>query len=134
LTCIDAKVHNGTVRDAILFAIGANATHGKPRTNKDKRHAVEMLLADETWREQSDNQLAKIAAVSQPLVSSIRSKLITDISSNQPDTTLGKDGKRRKKPKPRKPRKPKLPTPTFIDDDPYLRRPWRRSALAFRRH
>jgi hypothetical protein len=115
LLCIDAKVLNGTVRDAILFAIGANTTHGKPRTNKDKRHAVEMLLADEAWREWSDRKIAEVASVDHSTVSRIKGELSQNNSSSQPETTLGRDGKRRHKPKPRR---PKIPTPTFIDDEP----------------
>lgn len=107
LPTIDANVHNGTVRDAILFAIGANATHGRPRTNADKRHAVEMLLADGTWREWSERQIAKQAAVSYSLVQDVKKELTESVSWAPPETTLGKDGKRRRKPKSRKPKAPK---------------------------
>jgi hypothetical protein len=107
LPTIDANVRNGTVRDAILFSIGANATHGRPRTNRDKRHAVEMLLADETWREWSDVKIAEAAAVGHSLVSNIRNELSTKEGCDLPATTLGKDGKRRRKPKSRKPKAPK---------------------------
>lgn len=37
-------------REAILFIVGANASHGLRRTNADKRRTVERLLADEEWR------------------------------------------------------------------------------------
>ena len=36
----------GTQRDAILWSISANATHGLRRTNEDKRRAVTRLLQD----------------------------------------------------------------------------------------
>lgn len=117
LTEIAVKIHRGTVRDAILFAIGANATHGKPRLNKDKRHAVEMLLADEAWREWSDRTLADVAHVDHVTVSRIKNELLQSNSCDPfPETTMGKDGKRRKKPK-RKPKNATLPTPTFVDDE-----------------
>jgi ParB-like chromosome segregation protein Spo0J len=37
---ISADVREGDRRDAILFAVGANAAHGLKRTNRDKCHAV----------------------------------------------------------------------------------------------
>lgn len=43
---IEATVHQGTQRDAILWSISANATHGLRRTNEDKRRAVTRLLQD----------------------------------------------------------------------------------------
>jgi hypothetical protein len=33
-------------RDAILYAVGANASHGLKRTNRDKRNADDKMLAD----------------------------------------------------------------------------------------
>ena len=47
---IPANVHEGGLREAILFACGANVNHGLRRTNEDKRKAVGLLLADDTWR------------------------------------------------------------------------------------
>ena len=37
---IKAEVREGGMREAILYAVGANATHGKRRSNADKRKAV----------------------------------------------------------------------------------------------
>src|SRR5688500_17568102 len=45
LTDIDAEVHAGGKRDAILYSCGANK-HGKARTNEDKRRAVLRLIQD----------------------------------------------------------------------------------------
>ena len=41
ITQFQARVHRGTQRDAIKHSLGVNATHGKRRTNEDKRRAVE---------------------------------------------------------------------------------------------
>ena len=38
---VDVEIIKGTERDAILYAVGANADHGLRRTNADKRYAVE---------------------------------------------------------------------------------------------
>ena len=78
---IACEVINGTKREAILYACGANAGHGLRRTNEDKRRAVERLLADDEWAGWTDNRIAKAAGVSQPFVGSIRRQVITVITS-----------------------------------------------------
>lgn len=72
---IDATVHQGTQRDAILWSISANATHGLRRTNEDKRRAVTRLLSDPEWAGWSDREIARRAAVSDHLVADVRSSL-----------------------------------------------------------
>jgi ParB-like chromosome segregation protein Spo0J len=62
----------GTQRDAILYAVGANATHGLPRSNADKRRGVEAVLADEEWSQWSDRVIAKAAHVGVELVARVR--------------------------------------------------------------
>lgn len=72
---IAAVIHQGTKRDAILFSIGANAAHGLPRSNEDKRRAVLTLLEDPEWKKNSDSWIAEAAHVSQPFVSAIRREI-----------------------------------------------------------
>jgi hypothetical protein len=72
---IETDVRAGTVRDAILCAIQANAQHGLRRTNADKRRAVETLLRDEEWRSWSDHQIAREACVDVKTVSRWRGDL-----------------------------------------------------------
>jgi hypothetical protein len=79
------RVRKGTVRDAILYAAGANATHGLRRTNEDKRKAVEMLLADAEWRKWSDRNIAKQCGVSHNFVGETRRSLSSDDSENPAD-------------------------------------------------
>jgi hypothetical protein len=67
-TRIAAAVHKGGVRDALLYACGANAMHGLQRTNADKRRAVETLLADPEWAKWSTRKLAAAAGVSHEFV------------------------------------------------------------------
>ena len=69
---IAAEVRPGTLRDAILHSVGANATHGLRRTNADKRKAVLTLLGDEEWSAWSDRQIAKLCGVHHKTVSSTR--------------------------------------------------------------
>jgi len=68
---IEADVREGSRRDAILFAVGANHKHGLRRTNADKRKAVEIVLGDEEWREWSVEKIARQCNVSWGLVDKI---------------------------------------------------------------
>lgn len=70
-----ADIRQGTQRDAILYSCGANAAHGLPRTNEDKRRAVRKLLEDEEWAGWSDRKIADIASVSPDFVNRLRAEL-----------------------------------------------------------
>jgi hypothetical protein len=72
---IEADAREGTQRDAILFAVGANATNGLRRTNADKRRAVELLLNDKEWSSWSDRQIADKCGVAPNTVKSHRENL-----------------------------------------------------------
>ncbi len=63
-----AEIRAGTLRDAILFAVGANSLHGLRRSNDDKRHAVRLLLSDDEWGQWSTKAIADQCGVSQALV------------------------------------------------------------------
>lgn len=78
VTAIDATVHTGTLRDALLFSVGANSKHGLRRTNEDKRRAVMVLLNDLEWSEWSDIKIAETAGVSSATVHRIRKSLQLD--------------------------------------------------------
>lgn len=77
---IQAEIKAGDKRDAMLYAVGANAEHGLRRTNADKRRAVELLLGDAEWTKWSDREIAKRCVVSHSFVSEARSSLSTDDS------------------------------------------------------
>lgn len=70
-----ATVHEGTKRDAILFAVAANTAHGMRRSNEDKRKAVTTLLADPEWVQWSDRKIASVCRVGHPLVAAVRASL-----------------------------------------------------------
>lgn len=72
---IEVSVIAGTQRDAILYSVGANASHGLRRSNADKRRAVERLLRDDVWKKWSDREIARQCAVTQPFVSKVRAEL-----------------------------------------------------------
>lgn len=82
---ITAEVYLGTQRDAVLYAVGANAAHGLRRTNADKYRSVERLLRDREWNRWSNREIAKRCGVSDPFVGKIRSTLNSplDTKSNE---------------------------------------------------
>lgn len=72
---IAATIRSGTRRDAVLYSVGANVTHGLRRTNRDKRRSVLTLLGDEEWSCWSDREIARRCGVSTPFASKLRSEL-----------------------------------------------------------
>lgn len=75
-TEIEVDLRPGGIREAVLYACGANAAHGLRRTNADKRRAVETLLQDEEWRQWSDHEIGRRAHVDHKTAAAIRQALI----------------------------------------------------------
>lgn len=71
-TEVECDVRNGTLREAILFSVGANAHHGLRRNNEDKRKAVSILLNDIEWSDWSDHEIARQCNVSHVFVGRMR--------------------------------------------------------------
>ena len=74
---LEVDVRQGGQRDAILYSVGANATHGYPRSNDDKRRAVSRLLEDPEWSQWSDREIARRCCVAPTFVGKLRSSLST---------------------------------------------------------
>ena len=89
---IDATVHNGDKRAAMLFAGRANACHGRRRTNKDKRKVVNNFLNDPKWCKWSDGKIAQHCIVTQQFVSKLRREL-TQNRCESSSKRLGADGR-----------------------------------------
>jgi hypothetical protein len=70
---IECRVHLGDRDDAILFACGANAQHGLPRSRADKLKAVTTLIHSERWSGWSDREIARQCGVSHTYVAAVRS-------------------------------------------------------------
>ena len=102
-----ADVHKGTHSDALKFALGANARHGLPRTNSDKRRSVVLALTE--WPKLSSSELGRLCAVSHQFVEGVRKEIqpVTVTGS----TRVGRDGKERKMPPPPPQKKPLPPPP-----------------------
>jgi hypothetical protein len=76
---IDAEIRQGTLRDAILCGIGANAFHGLRRTQADIRRAVKFLVTDPEWSRLSDRKLGEIANVDHKTIGKYRRELSGEI-------------------------------------------------------
>lgn len=74
---IPAHLEAGERADALLYAAGANATHGLPRTNADKRKAVETVLDLPTCMQWTDREIARQCKVSHPFVAKVRESFDT---------------------------------------------------------
>ena len=71
---IECRVHRGDRDDALLFACGANAQHGLPRSRSDKVKAVTTLIRSERWSGWSDREIARQCGVSHTFVAAVRSE------------------------------------------------------------
>ena len=78
---ITVEVKQGSLRDAVLYSCGANATHGLRRSNVDKRRAVLRLLEDREWSQWSDRSIARSCGVHHKMVGRLRSSL--ELSSSE---------------------------------------------------
>ena len=90
---IQAEIRSGGKREAILFAVGANSSHGLRRSREDKRNSVLKLLKDREWSQWSDREIARQCRVSHPLASKLRADLTGNFTSeNQVRTYRTKHG------------------------------------------
>lgn len=80
---IEAEIKEGSARDAILYGIGANASHGLRRSQADKRCAVERLVKDPEWARFSDRKIATIAKVDHKTVAAVRRELSGEIPTGK---------------------------------------------------
>jgi hypothetical protein len=104
---INCDVITGTLRDAILYSLSANASHGLRRTIEDRRKAVMTMLEDFEWGEWSDREIARQCHVSHPFVAKMRAAMKPDPKSGNITT-----------PKTEKKAEPKVEEPEVEAHDP----------------
>jgi hypothetical protein len=84
-TTIEVDYKPGTMEDAQDLALGANDDHGLPRSNEDKRKAVETALAMERHSKKSDREIGRLCKVSHTLVAAVRNP---DVKKQQTKNNL----------------------------------------------
>ena len=87
-----AEVREGGQRDAILFAAGANASHGLRRSQADKRRSVETLLRDPEWSRWSDREIGKACTLDHKTVGKVRRELTGEIPTDRKVTYRDRHG------------------------------------------
>lgn len=68
-----ANLHNGSLTEALKFALLANSQHGLPRSGADKRRCIEAALKE--WPTASNLHLATMTATSDKTVASVREEM-----------------------------------------------------------
>jgi ParB-like chromosome segregation protein Spo0J len=69
---IDCEVHQGSAREAQLYALRANSIRGVSLAQEEKRNAAMKLPKDETWRTWTDGAIARWCGVSPMTIGRIR--------------------------------------------------------------
>jgi hypothetical protein len=88
IVSIEADVKEGTQRDALLYAFGANGRRGLSMNFEDKRSIIKRMLEDGEWSQWSNAQIAKHVGVSKMTVGRVKSQL--DEESGEPKETTKK--------------------------------------------
>ncbi len=78
---VPCRIQKGTLREAVLFACGANHDHGLYRSRADKRTAVTTLLDDDEWGKKSARWISEQCRVSHGFVLTIQAERKTTQSA-----------------------------------------------------
>ncbi len=90
---IDAIVEQGTARDALWYALGANKAHGMRMSRADVRRAIGRALHEFT--ERSNKEIARQIGCGDQLVGEVRAELESNCVIHAVEKTVGADGKLR---------------------------------------
>lgn len=74
-TEIRCEIHEGSLRDAVLYSVGVNHAHGLQRTDADRRRAIMLLLEDEEWGQWSDREIARRCKVHHTTVARVKADI-----------------------------------------------------------
>lgn len=99
LQTIRCQVREGTMQDALLAAIEANTAkyhRGRLFGKDDRKHAVNMLLADPVCRKWADQRIAKHCGLSSETVTRHRAAFNVKNGLSAPEFVVGLDGRTRR--------------------------------------
>lgn len=82
-TEITCEVRKGGTLEAFCYGAGANARHGLPRSNHDKRFVVQQAFRKQTIRDKSDRDIAGICCVSHTFVGLIRAEIAGNVATTR---------------------------------------------------
>jgi hypothetical protein len=72
------RVREGSDRDALIHALGANAEHGLPRKPEDVRRAIKLALEDDELKRLSNRGIAKLVHCHDKTVAAVKRELGLD--------------------------------------------------------
>jgi len=87
---------DGGVHEALQHALGCNVEHGYRRTKEQTHSVVTKALLDPEFSKWSNRRVADLCRVDEKTVRNVKDDLIINGNYQQPETTVGKDGKERK--------------------------------------
>lgn len=122
---MEFEIIRGGWREAFIYALSANATHGLTRSSDDKRRAVSCALEDEEISKLSDRSIADMCGVSHTMVTKFRKEVtvnrLQSASSSEytNESRIGKDGRSYQAPKPSAPEPKKADEEDDGDDIPF---------------
>lgn len=90
---MECEIRTGTRRDAVLFSVGANDSHGLRRCSADKQKSVMTLLADPEWSKWSDRAIAKECKVDGKTVAAQRRAICGNSADAPTARTVERNGK-----------------------------------------
>jgi len=122
---MECNVHQGTLRDALWFAIAANKNRGLDLDPKDKRANAERCLRDEEWGKLSYTEIGKHVGLSKMTISRIAREIFPEkqndvkVVKRQDGTKYKVDTSKNKKRKPPVESQPEETTdaPAYTEDD-----------------
>ena len=90
---VEVRLYRGDRSQALLYAAGANATHGLRRSNAEKQRAIKRVLLDPQWQRKANNWIAKHLRVDGKTVGKVRDKLEASSEIQKSATRQTSDGR-----------------------------------------
>ncbi|HYE77957.1 MAG TPA: hypothetical protein VEI97_08230 [bacterium] len=115
-SAMECRVIPGTFDDAFFFAVQANHSHGKPRTQSDKRRAIRLVLEHPKGQCMTTREVADRTRTGRQMVETERKKMLEEKGYEAETTRIGRDGREHAAHKPAARQQPAPESPTVRDD------------------